>query len=373
MTPEAAMRLALAEARRGRGRTAPNPPVGAVLYRGDRVLARGFTRPVGGAHAEVVAIERALARHGAAALRGASLAVTLEPCAHTGRTGPCVERILAAGIRRVACGHVDPHPEVAGRGLRRLRRAGVGVACGVLEAECREQHRGFVSVVERGRPFVMLKLAASLDGRIATRGGESRWITGFEARAAVHRLRERVDAILVGSGTALADDPALTARRDGRVVHRPLRVVVDSRLRVPPAARVLRGGEGCSLVLCSAAAAATRRRALARQGVRVLEVPSRGRHLDLARGLRRLAREGVAEVLVEGGGRLGAALLARGLVDELHWFSAPLLLGADGRPALGALGVDSLAAAPRLEGLRCRRVGSDLHWSGRPVTRAGRP
>jgi diaminohydroxyphosphoribosylaminopyrimidine deaminase/5-amino-6-(5-phosphoribosylamino)uracil reductase len=365
MTPEAAMRLALREARRASGRTHPNPPVGAVVYRGGRILGRGHTRPVGGAHAEVVAIESARRRHGARALRGATLAVTLEPCSHAGRTGPCADRVIEAGLSRVVVGHRDPHRNVAGRGLARLRRAGLEVELGVLDQECRDQHRGFLTVCRQGRPFVVLKLASSLDGRIATAGGESRWITGSEARAAVHRLRARVDAIAVGSETALADDPELTARRGGRVVHRPVRVLVDSKLRVPAEARCYQSEEGRSWVLCATRAPASRRRALEARGVRVLEVPARGGRVDLPGALRRLAREGLTELLVEGGGELAAALLRGGLVDELHWFSAPRLLGGDARPALGELRVATLARAPELHDVRVRRVGRDLHWSGR--------
>jgi diaminohydroxyphosphoribosylaminopyrimidine deaminase/5-amino-6-(5-phosphoribosylamino)uracil reductase len=365
MTPEAAMRLALAQARRARGRSFPNPPVGAVLYRGERVLGRGATHPVGGPHAEVVAIERALRRHGARAVRGASLAVTLEPCSHVGRTEPCAKRVAEAGLQRVAVGHLDPHQLVAGGGVRRLRRAGIAVRVGVLEAQCREQHRGFLQVCEQGRPFVILKLASSLDGRIATADGESRWITGVEARERVHRLRARVDGILVGAETALADDPELTARRAGRVVHRPVRLLVDSRLRVPPQATLHRGKDRPTWVLCSSRAPASRRRALAATGARLLDVPLRGGHLDLRRALRRLAREGLTELLVEGGGQLAAALLRGGLVDEVHWFAAPRLLGGDARAALGALGVGRLARSPRLSELQVRRVGADLHVVGR--------
>ena len=196
------------------------------------------------------------------------------------------------------------------------QRAGIQLSVGVLEAEGREQHRGFLAVCRRRRPFVILKLASSLDGRIATAGGESRWITGPEARAAVHRLRARVDAIVVGSGTALADDPELTARAGGRVVHRPVRVVVDSRLRVPASAKLHRGGAGGSWVLCAPRASARRRRALEAVGARLLQVPLRAGHLDLAPALRRLAREGLSEILVEGGGGLAAALIRGGLVDE---------------------------------------------------------
>jgi diaminohydroxyphosphoribosylaminopyrimidine deaminase/5-amino-6-(5-phosphoribosylamino)uracil reductase len=335
------------------------------VYRGDRILGRGYTRPVGGPHAEAVAIERAVRRHGARALRGASLAVTLEPCVHVGRTSPCAELVVQAGLRRVVVGHIDPHHLVAGRGVRRLRREGVEVQLGVLEAKCREQHRGFLSVCERGRPFVILKLASSLDGRIATASGESRWITGPAARAAVHRLRERVDAVVVGSGTALSDDPALTARRDRRVVHAPIRVVVDSGLRVPPAAKLHRARAGESWVLCAPRAPAVRRRRLAAAGVRLIDVPRRGRHLDLRRALRTLAREGLTEVLVEGGGKLAGALLRTRLVDEVRWFVAPRLLGGDARPALGPLGLRVLERGPQLEDIFLRRVGRDVELVGR--------
>jgi diaminohydroxyphosphoribosylaminopyrimidine deaminase/5-amino-6-(5-phosphoribosylamino)uracil reductase len=373
MTPEAAMRLALAQARRARGRTFPNPPVGAVVYRGDRVLGRGFTRPPGGPHAEIVALERARRRHGGRALRGASLAVTLEPCCRVGRTGPCTEALLAAGLARVFVGHRDPHPGVAGRGLRRLRGGGLEVRVGVLEAECRRQHRGFLCVLERGRPFVSLKLASSLDGRIATASGESRWISGPAARDQVHRLRAHSDAVAVGSGTALADDPRLTARRGGRVVHRPIRVLFDSRLRVPPTARLLASGAERTWVLCARGVAVARRRAVEAGGARVIPVPLRAGHLDLGRALRTLAREGLTEVLVEGGGELAAALLRERRVDEVHWFAAPRLLGGDGRPALGPLGAGSLEALPRLTELRVRRVGDDVHLWGRPApTHRGR-
>jgi len=366
MKPEVAMRLALGEARSALGRAFPNPAVGAVVYRGARVLARGSTRAVGGDHAEIVALSRAASRFGERALRGASLAVTLEPCAHTGRTGPCTDRLIAAGLRRVVVGHVDPHPRVAGRGVRRLRGAGIDVQVGVLEAECRAQHRGFLAVVERGRPFVILKLAATLDGRIATASGESRWITGPAARAAVHRLRSRTDAIMVGSGTVLADDPELTARRGARVLHRPVRVVLDPALRVPPGARVYMGGSGQSWVLCERMAPAARRRRLESAGVELIDVPRAGRHLDLKRALARLAERGLTSVLVEGGGELAASLLRASLVDELHWFIAPRLLGADGIPSLGSLHVGTLREALALEAVTVRRVGEDLHVIGTP-------
>jgi diaminohydroxyphosphoribosylaminopyrimidine deaminase/5-amino-6-(5-phosphoribosylamino)uracil reductase len=364
MKAEAAMRLALSLGRRARGRVYPNPCVGAVIYRGDRVLGRGYTRPPGGPHAEVVAIQAAVRRFGASAVRGASMAVTLEPCNHNGRTGPCTREIIEAGLARVSVGHRDPYPEVAGRGLRALRRNGIEVELGVLESECRRLHRGFLSVCELGRPFVSLKLASTLDGRIATLGGESRWITGERSRAAVQRMRAESDAILIGSATAAADDPELVARRNGRIVHRPVRVVVDSQLRLPPDGRLFQGEADGTWVLCSSQASPRKRRALVASGARLLDVRTRGRHLDLGRAFTLLARSGLTEVLVEGGGRLAAALLSKGLVDEVHWFVAPKLLGEDGRPALGALQVGVLAEAIALENIVVRRSGDDVHIRG---------
>lgn len=365
------MARALARARRASGRSFPNPPVGAVVLRGGRVLGEGETRPVGGAHAEIVALARARARHGAAALRGATLAVTLEPCCHEGRTGPCTAAILAAGIGQVWMGQLDPNPRVAGQGLAVLRRAGVALRVGVREAECREQHRGFLSVHARGRPWVALKLAATLDGRIATARGESRWLTGEAARALVHGLRDRADAVMVGSGTARADDPELSVRRAGRRVRTPVRLVVDAGLRVPERARLFRDADAARTWLLTRRGHPEAR--LARRtarGARALLLPARGGHLDLARALAALAREGLTHVLVEGGGGLAAALLRAGLVDELHWFVAPSLLGAEARPALAGLGVERLAERIALDVKQVRRLGSDLYvraWLGGPA------
>jgi diaminohydroxyphosphoribosylaminopyrimidine deaminase/5-amino-6-(5-phosphoribosylamino)uracil reductase len=309
----------------------------------------------------VGAIASARRRAGDAALRRASLAVTLEPCNHTGRTPPCVDAILEAGIGRVFVGCRDPHKLVAGRGLRRLRARGVRVER-LLESECRDQLRGFFSVHERGRPWLELKLASTLDGRIATASGESRWITGEAARREVHRLRARVDAVLVGSGTALADDPALTARHGDRIVHAPVRVLVDSRLRVPATAQLYREERGESWVLCAHGAGTARaRRALEARGARLLEVGRRGeRGLDLRAALRRLAAEGLTHVLLEGGGELAAAFLRAKLIDEVHWMIAPKLLGGDARPALGPLALRRLADSAILSDVRVRRLGEDI-------------
>ncbi len=379
MKPEEAMRKALLRARRVVGRTFPNPAVGAVIFKGKTILGSGATRPPGGSHAEVVALERARRRFGSARLRGATMAVTLEPCSFTGRTGPCTEAILEAGIARVIVGCRDPHPRVSGRGLRQLEVAGVEVTQGVLETACREHHRGFFSVCDRGRPYVTLKLASTLDGRIATAGGESRWITGPAARETVHSMRSRHDAVMVGSKTALVDDPELSARKGDRVVHRPVRILVDSRLRVGARAKLYKGllarGEepAASRTWVLTSRGARRKKAIAATGARILEVARRGAHLDLARAFEVLGEQGLTSVLVEGGGQLAAALLRAGLVDEIHWFQAPMLLGGDARPALGALEIGRLRDRIELEDLKVSRVGGDLHFQARPAQTGSRP
>lgn len=347
------MRAALALGARGRGRTAPNPPVGAVVVRSGRRIAGGLHVRAGGPHGELVALRKAGAR-----ARGATLYVTLEPCAHHGRTPPCVEAVLASRVRRVVCGAIDPDPRTRGRSVRRLRRAGIEVRVGVEPDRSRELVRGFESRVTRGRPFTVLKLAASLDGRIATRTGASRWITGARSRELVHGLRRRVDAICVGSGTVLADDPELTAREGRRVVHRPTRVAVDSKLRTPLAARLLTGRG--AVILAARGASAKRRRALEAAGARVVPVRTVGGHLDLDAAWQALGDLGVNDLLVEGGGGLGAALLRAGLVDRLHLFLAPLLIGGDGPALLGSLGVERLSEALRPRELEVRRAGDDL-------------
>lgn len=353
----ARMRAALQLAARGRGRTAPNPCVGALVVKGGRVLARARTADGGVPHAEA----RALARAGAAA-RGSTLYVTLEPCAHFGRTPPCVDALIAARPRRVVIGMIDPDPRTAGDSVRQLRRAGIDVSVGVEADACARLHEGFLSRVLRGRPFTTLKLAASLDGRIATARGESRWLTSPAARAFVHALRARVDAVAVGSGTVLADDPELRARRGARVVHQPLRIAIDSGLRTPPSARLLDPEHpGSAWILCAPRAAPRRRARLERAGARVVEVHARAGHLELGAAWRELGRLGVGDLLVEGGGGLAAALLRARLVDRMHFFLAPLLIGADGVPVLGQLGVARLVDALRPARLSWHRLGPDLH------------
>jgi diaminohydroxyphosphoribosylaminopyrimidine deaminase/5-amino-6-(5-phosphoribosylamino)uracil reductase len=362
------MREALALAARARGCTAPNPMVGSIVVRGGRAIAREWHRAVGQPHAEALALERA-----GAAARGATLYVTLEPCAHWGRTPPCVDAVLAARPARVVVAMRDPDPRTAGRSIRRLRAAGIAVDVGIEEQAARALNEGFVSRVVRSRPFTQLKLAASLDGRIATRTGESQWISGPEARARGHALRREVDAVVVGSGTLLADDPALTARSGGRVVARPRRIAIDSRLRTPADARILDARDpGRAWILTARGVSARRRARLERAGASVFEVPLRARHLDLRAAWRILGRCGLNDVLVEGGGGLAAALLRARLVDRIHVLLAPLLLGGDARAAVGELALARLASAPRLADVRGRRIGQDWWLTADVEDSAGR-
>jgi len=331
--------------------------VGCVIVkRGERISGGLHTR-AGEAHAEVVALRKAGDR-----ARGATLYVNLEPCAHHGRTPPCVEALLEAGVARVVVGMSDPDPRTAGQSIERLRGAGIQVQVGVEEDSARSLNRGFLSRLESGRPHTVLKLASSWDGRVATATGESRWITGPAAREWVHRLRAGVDAVVVGSRTAHADDPELTARRGDRVVRAPIRIVVDSKLSLLPTARMLTLGpaERC-WVLATAAADPARKQALERAGARILCLPeSPDGQVDLAAAWAELGRAGLNDVLVEGGGALAAALLRAGCIDELRLFLAPLLLGAEGRPVVGDLGVSLLSEAPKPRHWEVSRVGGDL-------------
>jgi len=355
------MRAALALAGRGLGNTWPNPAVGCVLVKDGRVVGRGWTQPGGRPHAEVVALERA-----GEAARGATAYVTLEPCSHHGRTPPCCDALIRAGVSRVVAALRDPDARVDGRGLRRLREAGVAVEEGLMGAEAAALNAGFLARIAQGRPLVTLKIGATLDGRIATGAGESRWITGEAARREVHLLRARHDAVLVGSGTALADDPDLTCRIPGADPVPVLRVVADSRLRLPAGARLVRTAREAPTWLLTGTG--RRPAALApflAAGVEVVVIRRArgGVGLQPRPMLAALAARGVTRVLAEGGASLAAALLAADLVDRIAWFHAPALLGADARAAVAELGLARLAAAPRFRLAETRALGGDVFSS----------
>jgi diaminohydroxyphosphoribosylaminopyrimidine deaminase/5-amino-6-(5-phosphoribosylamino)uracil reductase len=351
------MRAALALARRGLGTVWPNPAVGCVIVNRGRVVGRGWTQPGGRPHGETEALRRA-----GEAARGATAYVSLEPCCHWGRTPPCADALIAAGVRRVVVALEDPDQRVAGEGLRRLRAAGLDVETGLCAAEAAEINAGFFCRLRLGRPLVTLKLATSLDGRIATRRGESRWITGPLARDRAHALRAVHDAIMVGSGTVLADDPELTCRLPGLGHRSPVRVVVDRHLAVPPSARLIAEVRQVpTWVLALPSADPVRRQALLASGVTVIDVdPDAEGGIDFKSAVTALGERGITRVLVEGGGQLAAALVRARLVDRLAWFHAPLLIGGDGIPAIAGFGLEAMTDAPRFERLTTETIGGDL-------------
>ena len=350
------MRAALTLARRNLGAVWPNPAVGCVLVRDGAVLGRGWTRISGRPHAETEALRRA---GGAAA--GATAYVTLEPCSHHGQTPPCADALIAAKVARVVAAVEDPDPRVSGRGLAALRAAGIAVEAGVLADEAAELNAGFFMRVMAGRPLVTLKAATTLDGRIATHRGESRWITGEAARHRAHGLRAQHDAIVVGVGTALADDPELTCRLPGLGARSPVRVVVDPRLRLPLTARLIQTAAKIPTWIVTYADGDRSRRAVLKDcGVELIDLAPSGDRPDMSVMLRALADRGVTRALVEGGGRLTGALLGDGLIDRIVWFRAGSIIGGDGTPVAAAFGVDLLAEAPRFRRLGVEPCGADV-------------
>lgn len=353
------MRRALALARRGQGRVEPNPMVGCVLVRGGRVLGEGYHARFGGAHAEVEAL-----RGCGGAARGATAYVTLEPCCYFGKTPPCVDALLSAGVARVVAAMKDPNPRVSGRGVAKLRARGVEVEVGLLGEEAEELNAPFRKLMRVGRPWVIAKWAQSLDGKLATVGGEARWITGVAARRHVHATRARVDAIVVGVGTILADDPSLTCRL-ARARRRARRVVLDGELRTPITARVVSGGAP-TVIFCGRRAAARRMRRLERCGCEVRRVSRVGGGLDLDEILDVLGGEQLSNVVVEGGGRVLGSFLDARLVDEVHVYVAPLLIGGGQAPGpWQGRGAERLAEAIRLRSPQVRRMGRDWLWTQR--------
>lgn len=355
------MRRALELAARGLGRTSPNPAVGAVVVREGLVVGEGYHRQAGTPHAEVHALRRAGEQ-----ARGADLYVTLEPCSHHGRTPPCVDAILASGVRRVVVATQDPNPRVCGRGIARLRDAGLQVEVGLLEREAARLNEFFFTYVTRQRPFVALKTAMTLDGKIATGSGDSRWITGVPARQRVHRLRDVYDAILVGAGTVIKDDPLLNTRLDEPGTRDPVRVILDSWLDIPAESRVVTTARRQrTIVVCARGADASRAQRLARAGVEVLELEAEEGLVPPARIMEALAARELTSVLVEGGAQVNAGLLEAGLVDKVFWFIAPRIFGGERAPSpVGGSGVQRACEAVALREVEIERIGEDLLVTG---------
>ena len=350
------MRAALALARRGLGTTWPNPSVGCVIVNQGRVVGRAVTAPGGRPHAEPTA----LAMAGPHA-RGATAYVTLEPCCHWGRTPPCTDALIAAGITRTVITARDPDPRVDSQGIARLRAAGIAVTEGLLADEAHDGLAGFTQRLTTGRPLVTLKLASTLDGRIATSSGESQWITGPPARRMAHALRGRHDAVMVGVGTALADNPDLTCRIPGFRPTPVVRIVADSHLRTPLTSRlVATANESPTWLLIRDGTDPARHHAFTDLGCRVMTVPAGPAGIDLAAAMRALGAAGITRLLVEGGGQIAAAMLRAELVDRIAWFHAPAILGGDGWPSVQAFGIETLAAMPRFTRRRTTPLGDDM-------------
>jgi diaminohydroxyphosphoribosylaminopyrimidine deaminase/5-amino-6-(5-phosphoribosylamino)uracil reductase len=359
------MRAALALARRSLGRTWPNPAVGCVIVKDGKVVGRGRTRDGGRPHAEVDALNQA-----GAAARGATVYVTLEPCSHFGKSPPCADALIKAGVTKVVSAMEDPNPQVNGQGHARLREAGIVVEVGEGAKEAAEINAGFLIRVREGRPLFHLKLATSLDGHIATASGESKWITGEAARADSHRLRAIHDAVLVGISTAAADDPDLTCRLPGLAAYSPIRIVLDSKARLSPSSKLATTARKVPVwLLCTQGAPAAARGSLTERGIEVIEVAvdSSGR-IDIAAAARELGKRGLTRVLVEGGAAVAAALLKANLVDCLSVYHGGRALGADGRSAVGPLGLRELGFAPRFSLVSTRLVGGDTLETWRRAT-----
>ena len=349
------MALALTLGRRGQGNTWPNPAVGCVLVRDGRIVGRGWTKPGGRPHAET----EALAQAGNLA-RGATAYVSLEPCAHHGQTPPCADALIAAGIARVVVAVEDSDGRVAGKGLTMLRDAGIEVEIGVMADEAARDLQGFFLKTDLGRPFLTLKLAESLDGRIATATGESQWITGPASRRLVHAMRARHDAVMVGGGTARADDPSLTVRGLG-VSQQPVRVIVSRRLDIPLLGNLARTAQDVPVWIAHGRDADPMLVNTWRDlGAVMLPCDLEGVHLSPASVMQALGGQGVTRVFCEGGGALAASLLAADLVDEVVTFSAGIALGAEGTPAIGAMGIERLANAPRYRLAETQQIDADL-------------
>jgi len=349
------MALALALGRRGLGRTWPNPAVGAAIVKDGIIVGRGWTQPGGRPHAEIEALRRA-----GEAARGATLYVTLEPCSHYGKSPPCADAIIAGGVSRVVAALEDPNPEVAGAGHARLRAAGIAVDIGVGAEEARHDHAGHIRRMRDGRPHVILKLAVSADGKAGAPGRKPLAITGEAARERVHLLRAQSDAIMVGIGTALADDPMLTCRLPGMEKYSPVRVVLDSALRLPPGSRLARSARDVPVwVVTGGEASRAAENALLREGVTVLRAAQSDGRLDLAAVLKLMGARGVTRLMVEGGPTLGAALLAADLIDEAVLFQSSKVVGTDGVDALDGLPLTVLTQSPRLKCVMSEPVGAD--------------
>jgi diaminohydroxyphosphoribosylaminopyrimidine deaminase/5-amino-6-(5-phosphoribosylamino)uracil reductase len=352
------MKRALHLAKKGKGRTSPNPLVGAVLVKRGRVVGEGYHAKAGEAHAEIVALQMA-----GREARGSALYINLEPCTHYGKTPPCAPAVIEAGVKRVVVGMVDPNPMVKGKGISTLRKAGIDVRVGTLEKECRTLNETFCKYIVKKEPFVILKVAATLDGKMATRNGDSKWISSEMSRRLVHRLRNEVDGVVVGIGTVLKDDPLLTARiRGGRD---PYRIILDSRLQIPEGSKVIGISSSKTIIATTAVASRDKIKRLEKAGVHVLIVESKNGRVDLKPFLSKLGEMGVMSILVEGGGHINGAFLDEGLIDKFLLFLSPRLMGDS--QAMGIFtgkGAEQLKKLTAVKELRVKKIGGDILIEG---------
>ena len=360
------MWMALDLARQGRGRTSPNPMVGAVVVQDSEVVGTGYHQAAGMPHAETVALNKAGEK-----AKGATLYVNIEPCSHHGRTGPCTEAIIKAGISRVVAGMQDPNPLISGRGFARLSEAGIKVNKGILEQKARRLNEAFIKYITTGLPFVAIKVAMSMDGKIGTMAGDSHWITGEKSRQFVHRLRDNSDAIMVGIETVLIDDPRLTTRIEGGGGKDPLRVIVDSTARLPIDARVIESTSSArTIVAVTDQAPEEKCRILEEKGVEIITVPAKNGRVDVVELMKKLAERELTIVLVEGGGTLNYSLLENKIVDKLFVFIAPKIIGGRRSPTpFSGSGIESLKDAWFVEDIEMKQFDQDLLLIGYPVLR----
>jgi diaminohydroxyphosphoribosylaminopyrimidine deaminase/5-amino-6-(5-phosphoribosylamino)uracil reductase len=353
------MKRALTLAKKGLGKTHPNPVVGCVIVKNGTIIGEGWHKQAGGHHAEIHALE--MAGKGA---RGADVYVTLEPCCHTGKTPPCSEALIRAGVRRVIAGMGDPNPQVDGGGLRALQQAGIETLCGILEDDCRAVNLPFIKHITTGMPYVTYKCAMTLDGNIATITGESRWISCEESRKHVHRMRSRMDAIMVGIDTVIADNPRLTVRHvRGK---NPLRVIVDTRLRTPESVNVLNDQLSSKTIIATSESNPRVHLRYLKQGVTILVCDAYDGRVSMKDLLQKLGAMGVQSILLEGGSGLAGSMLQNGLIDELVFFVAPKIIGNNGFAPFKLLGITSMAQAIRLDFINVCRIGSDIVVTARP-------
>lgn len=360
------MERALELAELGSGFVNPNPLVGAVIVKDNRIIGEGYHQIFGGAHAEVNAFENATED-----VAGATMYVTLEPCSHYGKTPPCVEAIIKNGIKKVVIGMVDPNPLVAGDGIRILKESGIDVETGILEDKCRLQNEIFIKYITTSKPFCIFKSAMTLDGKIATYTGDSRWVSGEDSRRYVHRLRKKVAAILVGAGTVMADDPMLTARLGDEKVKNPVRVIVDTRGRIPMESKIVKtAGEVRTILATTQLAAEDVLEDLKKRGLEVLVTPVKDGRVDISYVVQKLGEIGIDSILIEGGGAIAYSFLEEGLIDKVLFFIAPKLVGGtESKSPLGGKGVQLMKDAIMIDNLKFVPIGEDILVQGYPKWR----